>query len=190
MGGRLYDEPSGDFGISHVGDHRLELGVGLGFGDKRFTIEVIHTLEASNKALLECRLDVFSVLDGVAANLGDDAGNLFLIHFSVCQRVHVVSDDIGVSIPNLTSIADEMDEGATSVAFVACFADHFAVDEDGRGEADGFFAHPFNSLKRLDGDAGGVEGRGVGGHMDRLVVGTSRTLITNPTIVKEIAQVF
>ncbi len=70
-----------------------------------------------------------------------------------------------MSVPSLASVSDEADEGATSVAFVACFSDHFAVDEDGRGEADGFFAHPFNSLEGLDGDAGGVEGRGVSGHV-------------------------
>ena len=63
-----------------------------------------------------------------------------------------------MSVPSLAGVSDEADEGATSVAFVAGFADHFAVDEDGRGEADGFFAHPLDGLERLDGDAGGVEG--------------------------------
>jgi len=163
MCGRLDDEPSGDFGVGHIGDHRLEVGAGLGLLDGLGTIEVGDVLEASDKALLGGRLEILSLLDAITANLGDDAGNLFLVHFSVCKRVHMVGDERGVSVPSLAGVSDEADEGAASVAFVAGFADHFAVDEDGRGKADGFFAHPFNSLEGLDGDAGGVEGR-VGSH--------------------------
>ncbi len=93
MCGRLDDEPSGDFGVGHVGDHRLEVGAGLGLLDGLGTIEVGDILKASNETLLGGRLEVLSLLDGITADFSDDAGNLLLVHFSVCQRVHMVGDE-------------------------------------------------------------------------------------------------
>ena len=52
MVGGLDDEPSGDFGIGHVGDHRLKVGAGLGLLDGLGTVEAGNVLEASDKALL------------------------------------------------------------------------------------------------------------------------------------------
>ena len=50
------------------------------------------------------------------------------------------------------------------MAFVAGGSDHFAIEDDGGGEADGFLAHPAHGLERLERQAGEVGG-GVGvGH--------------------------
>ena len=187
MCGRLDDEPSGDFGIGHIGDHRLEVGAGLGGLDCLGTIEVGDVLEASNKALLGSRLEILNLLNGITANLGDDAGGVLLPFFNLHGDVYETVDGkalVGHKLPaldvggadglgellgdGLGGGADKVDEGATSVTFVAGFADHLAVDEDGRGEADGFFAHPLNGLERLEGEAGeGGGGVGCSSHVVR-----------------------